>query len=49
MGKGTEWTLPQRSYRNGEAAHEEMFRIISHWGDKTQNHSEIPPHTRRAG
>ena len=40
MGKGLEWTFPQRRYITGQLAHEKMFNITNHLVNENQNHSE---------
>ena len=49
MGRGLELTFFQRSYRNGQQAHEKMLNITNHQGNANQNHDEMLPHTGQNG
>ena len=44
MGNLFQQTFLQRRYVNGQV-HENIFNIISHYGNANQNHNEIPPLT----
>ena len=49
MGKRSEQTFFQRTYTDGQQAHEKMFNITNYQGNANQNYNEISPHARENG
>ena len=44
IGRRAEWTFFSKKYR-WSTAHEKMFNTTAYYGNTSQNHDEISPHT----
>lgn len=49
MGKPSEQTYFQRTYKNGQQTHETMLNFINYLGNVNKNPSEMPLHTYQEG
>ena len=49
MGKRPEQTFYQRTYTDGQQAHEKMLNTADYQRNANQNYYAVPPHTSQNG